>query len=236
MNITELKNYGRSFFEILYDLPEDIIKLAEKTLLAEVKKDLGYLALAKLGWKVKKEISVRTKQDWSSLQLGLPREQRFLEDAIKKTALMKVLVDMVGREKAAAIHRRFYDRVADDLIGCMFPSVDDFTACGDTFVCLKDYCRSTVEPNRRAGTHLVEIADVSGSGFIYRVKYCLLHAVAAGFGDPYLCYPSSCYGDEVFFPGMCVRAGLRFSRNGTLAEGGDACEFIFSRPEVPDQS
>ena len=58
MNIAELKNYGRSFFEILYDLPEDIIKLAEKTLIAEVKKDLGYLALAKLGWKVKKEISV----------------------------------------------------------------------------------------------------------------------------------------------------------------------------------
>ena len=156
MNIAELKNYGRSFFEILYDLPEDIIKLAEKTLIAEVKKDLGYLALAKLGWKVKKEISVRTKQDWSSLQLGVPSEQRFLEDAIKKTALMKVLADMVGQDKAASIHRRFYDRVADDLIGAMFPSVDDFAACGDAFVCLKDYCRSTVEPNRRADPRVLD--------------------------------------------------------------------------------
>lgn len=219
MKVTELKNYGVPFLEIMYGLGPDILKRAENFMLKEVRRELGYLKLVKFGWRVKKEID--------GFKQSLPGG-RYIRAAIKAAAGMKVLAEMVGMEKASDIHRRLFDLIGSALIGAMFPSVADFQACGEVFPVLKEYCRGTAEANERAGTHRIEIVETGDRTFIFRVKYCVLHAVAAVLGDPYFCYPSNCYADEKFFPSVCDQAGIEFKREGTLATGAHSCDFTFT--------
>lgn len=189
--------------------------------------------MIKLIWKMKKEIRLMKKHDWSRLKEHGLADRKFLDDIIRKTALIKSLADMVGMEKASEIHLRIMDIMGYDLIASMFPSIEEFKACGDIFECLKEYTKAHKAANERAGTHNAEIGEDSDKVFEFNVKYCALQAIAAEFGNPYLCYPSNCYGDEVFFPKVCAEAGLKFRRTGTLATGAPVCDFRFERKNDP---
>ena len=229
MMIETLKNFGKPFFDILYELPPELIKRVESILLEELRRELGYLNLAKLVWNVKKEIARLKDVSWPNLNPDQTISLIHFYDAVKKTALIKKLADMAGMEAATGVHRRLFDRIGHDLIRAMFPSVDEFRACGDVFTGLKKYCRAAGEANIRAGTHVVEIVEQGQNTFIFRVRFCFLQAMANEAGDSYLCYPSSCSADEMFFPGVCKQAGIAFGRDGTLATGEPSCDFVFSR-------
>ena len=64
---------------------------------------------------------------------------------------------------------------------------------------------------------------------ICNYKYCVFREVANEFGDPYLCYPSSCYYDEVWIPRFATEGGWKFKRTGTLATGAPVCDFRLER-------
>ena len=81
--------------------------------------------------------------------------------------------------------------------------------------------------NVRAGLHEMEVVEDSTRALAFNVTYCAWHEVAKEFGDPYLCYPSTCYGDEVSIPMVLDRVGYRFSRRGTLATAAPVCDFRF---------
>ena len=227
MKVDELKNYGKSLAEVLSDIPSEATKQMKKTMLAELRGGVGIIGMARLMWKVTKEVTRMKGHDWSRLrELGLDDDQ-FLEETLYKIALMKSLADMVGMDKASGIHKRAFDRSGYDLAASMFPTVEDFRACGDVFACFKKYIRASQKANERAGIHRVTITEDSDTVLAFSVTYCAFHTMAVEFGNAYLCYPSSCYGDEVFFPKICLEAGLSFTRTGTLATGAKVCDFRF---------
>jgi hypothetical protein len=65
--------------------------------------------------------------------------------------------------------------------------------------------------------------------FQLNVTYCAWAEVARALGNPYYCYYSTCYGDKVFFPDLCRKAGFEFERKGTLAQDAPFCDFRFVR-------
>jgi hypothetical protein len=227
MKVEELKNYGKSFAEVLSEIPLEVTKQMKKTMLGELRRGVGIIGMARLMWKVSKEVTGMKEHDWSRLRERGLDDDDFIEETVQKIALMKALAEMVGMEKASGIHRKVFDRSGFDLAASMFPSVEDFRACGDVFASFKKYSRASQEANERAGIHRVEITEDTDTSFVFTVTYCAFHEVALEFGNAYLCYPSSCYGDEVFFPEICIRAGLRFTRTGTLATGATVCDFRF---------
>jgi hypothetical protein len=227
MKVEELRNYGKGFGEIM-TAPE-FVKRTSKTMRREFRRELGLIGLLKMGLRMRKEARRMKKHDWSRLRERGFTDQGFLDWLIESMAAMKALADMLGMERASEVFRRIWDRTAYELMALLYPSVEEFKACGDAFKSYKEYTKAGNAVNERDGLHEVEIAEDTDDVFVYNIKYCVWREVANEFGDPYLCYPSSCYSDEVWMPRVATEGGWEFKRTGTLATGAPVCDFRFER-------
>jgi hypothetical protein len=195
----------------------------------ELRRELGLIGLLRTGWRMRKETRRMKNHDWSRLRERGLTDQRFLDQLIQSTSGMKVLADMLGMERASDVFRRISDRIAYDMSTATFPSVEELKACGDAFISFKEYWKAANAANERAGLHEVEIVEDTDDVLACNYKYCVWREVANEFGDPYLCYPSSCYGDEAWLPKFGAEGGWEFKRTGTLATGAPFCDFRFER-------
>ncbi len=235
MRVEELRNYGKGLMDSMPD-PEMIEREGKmrRRMHQELERELGRTGATELMSRMKEEAEHMKAQDLSSLKKRGLRDQRFIESVIKRIALMKALADMIGMEKASALQCRLVENTIWELMSPMWPSVDDYKRCGNFFEAFKKYGMAAMVANARAGLHDVEIVEDSPTALAYNVKYCVWHEVAKLFGDPYLCYPSTCYGDEVTIPRVLSQAGCRFKRAGTLAQGAPVCDFRYELLALDD--
>lgn len=225
--VQDLKDYGKALSDIMLESEnKKQKKRVTRIILAEVRRGLGLLNMMKLMLKLRVEINRGKTQDWSSLSEHGMTNQRFLDLLITQMAAMKALADMVGKEKASNISRRILDRTSD-VTATIYPSAEDFKACGDGFGAFRKYLKEQYVANANAGLHELEIVEDSPRAIAVNVKYCVWCEVAKKLGDPSLCYFASCYGDEVYFPKALAELGGRFTRTGTLATGAPMCDFRF---------
>ena len=227
MKTEELPNYGKGFVDLM-DAPE-LVKRMKKVITREFRRELGLIGLLKMGLRMRKEVKRMKKHDWSRLKERGFTDQRLLDWLIENMAGMKALADMLGMERASEVFRRILDRTAYDLMTSIMPSVEDFNACDNAFKSFKEYWKASNAVDERAGLYEVEIVEDTDDVFVCNYKYCAWREVAKEFGDPYLCYPSSCYSDEVWAPRFTREGGWEFKRTGTLATGAPVCDFRFER-------
>ena len=233
MKVEDLKNYGKGFVDLMAD-PE-MMKRMKKMMSGELRKELGIFGMIKLMWRMRKKTKRMKNHDWSRLREHVLTDQKFLDNIIQMIAMMKTLVDMEGMERASDIFRKIWDGMAYDMFASMFPSVEELKECEDAFECFKKWFNAFNAANVRDGLHEVDVVEDTNDVLAVNIKYCVWHEVAKEFGDPYLCYPSSCYGDEVFFPKFLAQAGCQFKRTGTLATGASVCDFRIERPSSNEE-
>ncbi len=228
MRVEDLRNYGKGLMDSIPD-PEMAEREGKmrRRMHQELEGELGPAGATELMSRMKEEAEHMKSQDLSSLKERGLRDQRFIESVIKRIALMKALADMVGMEKASALQCRLVEKTIWELMSPMWPSVDDYKSCGNYFEAFKKYGMTAMVANARAGLHDVELVEDSPTALAFNVKYCVWHEAAKLFGDPYLCYPSTCYGDEVTIPRVLSQMGGRFKRAGTLAQGAPVCDFRY---------
>jgi hypothetical protein len=233
MRVEELKNYGKALLDLVPDT--EGLKLEEqinKTVREELRKELGLEGAVELMSRVKSEVESMKSHDWSVVRNRGLKSQKFLSGVIRRIALMKALADMVGLERASAIQCSLLDKTIYESMSPMWPSVADYEACGNFFKAFCDYTRVAMNANVRAGLHGLDWVEDSPRALAFNIKYCVWHEVARAFGNPYFCYPSTCYGDEVTIPIVLGKAGpnYRWKRTGTLAQGAPICDFRYEAP------
>ena len=234
MKVEDLRYYGKGAVDIMSD-PE-LMKGISKVMMREFRRELGFISLLKMGWRMRKEAKRMKKHDWSRLRERGLTDQGLLDSLIEDIAVMKALAEMLGMERASEVYRRILDRIAYDYITVAMPSIEEFKACGDAFKSFKEYFKAGNAANEHAGLYEVEIAEDTDDVFVYNIKYCAWREVANEFGDPYLCYPASCYSDEAWMPRFATEGGWEFKRTGTLATGAPVCDFRFERLPGGDES
>jgi hypothetical protein len=230
MRVEQLKNYGKGLLELVPDT--DGLRLEEqinRTVREELQKELGLEGAASLMSGVKGEVERMKSYDWSEVKNRGLRSERFLSGVIRRIALIKVLADMIGLERASAIQCRLLDKTIYQSMSPFWPTVADYKACGDFFKAFCDYTRVAMNANVRSGLHELDWVEDSPRALAFNIKYCVWHEVAKAFGNSYLCYPSTCYGDEVTIPKVLGEAGMeyRWKRTGTLAQGAPVCDFRY---------
>ncbi|MBM3157980.1 MAG: hypothetical protein FJ004_11960, partial [Chloroflexi bacterium] len=190
---------------------------------------LGPEGAAALMSGVKGEVERMKSHDWSEVRNRGLTSQKFLSGVIRRIALMKALADTVGLERASAIQCRLLDRTIYQSMSPMWPTVADYKACGDFFRAFCDYTRVAMNANVRSGLHGLDWIEDSPKALAFDIKYCVWHEVAKALGNPYFCYPSTCYGDEITIPIVLGEAGpeYRWRRTGTLAQGAPVCDFRY---------
>jgi len=231
--VEDLKNYGKPLSDVMLGAEaKKYSRRIRRTLIAELRRELGLIGIMKLMLKLRKEINRGKTQDWSSLYEHGVTNRIFLNDVIRQMAAGKALVDMVGKDKASDIFRRILDQTAD--IGAtILPSAEDFKACGDVVGSFKEYGKAMMAATVQSGLQEIELVEDSPRALAFNVKYCVWCEVAKKLGDPSICYFTSCYGDEVFFPKAVAAGGGRFTRTGTLATGAPVCDFRFELVSKP---
>jgi L-2-amino-thiazoline-4-carboxylic acid hydrolase len=235
MRVEDLRNYGKGLMDCIPDtgMTEREGKIRMR-MQQELERELGRTGATELMSRMKEEAEHMKARDLSSLKKRGLHDRRFIESVIKRIALMKALADMIGMEKASALQCRLVENTIWELMSPMWPSMDDYRACGNFFEAFKKYGTAAMVANARAGLHDVEMVEDSPTALAFNVKYCVWHEAAKLFGDPYLCYPSTCYGDEVTIPRVLSQIGGRFKRAGTLAQGAPVCDFRYEFPAPDD--
>jgi hypothetical protein len=228
MRVQDLKNYGKGLMDSVPD-PEALKQLARtrKVVEEELVRELGSAGAAELKSRVEKVVDGMRTRDWSIVWEHGLANRKFFDGVIQRIAMMKTLADMVGMERASGIQCRLLDMTIVDLMSPMWPSIEDYRQCGEFFEAFKEYGKESMAANVRAGLHEIEIVEDSPGVLAFNVTYCVWHEVAKAFGDAYLCYPSTCYGDEVTIPRVLGQVGYRFGRDGTMAQGAPVCDFRY---------
>jgi hypothetical protein len=228
MRVEDLRNYGKGLKDSVPD-NEGLLKMQRvgETMRAGLRRDLGEGGMAALTERARNHVSEFLAGDCSTLREHGLSDERFLEGVVRRIAVMKALADMVGMERAADIQYRLLDDTMYDLMMPLFPTIEDYHACGDFFEAFKAYSKASYDANVRAGLHRMDMIEDTRHVHAFNITYCVWHEVAKGFGDPYLCYPSTCYGDEAYVPRALAGSGCVFKRSSTLATGSPVCDFRF---------
>jgi hypothetical protein len=228
MRVQDLKNYGKGLMDSVPDAEAAAQMARTKDVVEnELERELGPAGAAELKSRVGAAVESLRDHDWSVVWEHGLTNRRFFDGVVQRIAVVKALSDMVGMKRAAGIQCRLLDMTVFELMSPMWPSVEDYKACGDFFEAFKEYGKESMAANVRAGLHEIEIVEDSPTALAFNVTYCVWHEVAKAFGDAYLCYPSTCYGDEVTIPRVLGRVGYRFKRNGTMAQGAPVCDFRY---------
>lgn len=231
MKVELLKNYGKSLSDIILD-PENkkYDKHVMKVVRSELRRELGLCGMMKLLLSMRRE-NIRVKNyDWSRLREHGPVNEQFLQNIMQQAAAMKALAQMMGVDRASEFYRRLTDRIGHyDVMAPMFPSIEEFKACGDAFEAFNEYAKAMIAADQRAGLHEVDIVEQTPDVFAYNVRYCVWNEIAKDFGVSSLCYAGRCYGDEVFFNSIMPKVGALYKRTGTLTLGAPVCDVRFER-------
>ena len=228
MDITALKNYGRPMDEVMLSMPTEMVKGMEKRAQKIVKNRLGLMKSVKLLLLFKKEKRRMHNVDISAVREKGLKNEAFIDYIIDQTAIFSAMSKIVGIEEALDIHYEVTEELAFEMMSFMMPEVKEFQAFDDPLAAAKDYILATMKANREVGIHETELIEDSKDAFQVNVTYCAFCEIPKLLGIMEAARPS-CYGDDVFFPPMCEKLGLRFLRDRTLARGDDCCDFRFER-------
>ncbi len=233
MQVEHLKNYGKDIMTMQREATAPLrkklrIARAAMSFLASLIAALGASGFLRLIKTCKAEVRKAEQMDWKHLRdNGISEED--LDIVLRKIVFAKVLADLLGIERAAKLRNSFSDKIAYDALEEVFARPEDFVACGngEFLPPFKQYYVALCEAMAKKGLERGEVVEETADTLQINITYCAWCEVAKALGNPYLCYYSSCYGDEVFFPKFCERVGIEFFRNGTLGTGQAYCDMRF---------
>ena len=235
MKVENLKNYGKDIISIQKEskLPFDkkilVIKPIISFLFSLIKEmnPIGFIRFIKL---YKKEKSKALQLDWTHIeQNGISKDD--LSRVIEKEVMAKVLVDSIGLDRASRLRNALSDKIAYHILEHVFATPEEYVECGkgDFLPAFKQYYIALASAMKKTGQEKNEIYIDTEDCFQLNITYCVYYEVAKTLGYPEVCYYSTCYGDEVFFPKLCDQGGFKFERDGTLATGKSVCDMRFIR-------
>jgi L-2-amino-thiazoline-4-carboxylic acid hydrolase len=238
MNVEALPNYGKDIVTMSADskmtFGEKLAMLGPVlSYLGGVIGELGLGGTVKMVRRVKEEIASAQDLDWSSFKAkGISEDH--LQQVIRKIAMSKVMAEMMGLEKAAALRNALSNKISVKVFETMFSPASVFVEIGggDFLPPFKQYYSAMMDAMAEKGLEVAEVVVDEADAFQLNVTWCAWAEAAKLMGNGAYCYYSTCYGDEVFFPHFCGQAGFDFARESTLALGAPACDFRFTRRQA----
>ena len=235
MIVEALPNYGKDILTISKDtkttLGQKLAMLSPVSVyLGGVVRELGLRGTLQMIRRTKEEIASAQDMDWSGFKAkGISDDH--LQQVIRKIAMSKVMAQMMGLEKAAALRNGLSQKISIPVFETMFSPASVFVGIGggDFLPPFKQYYVAMMEAMEEKGLEVAEVVIDEADDFQLNVTWCAWAEAAKMMGNSRYCYYSTCYGDEVFFPHFCEEAGFQFKRESTLALGAPVCDMRFTR-------
>lgn len=149
------------------------------------------------------------------------RERLTREQAGPALVLLDVLTDKIGYERALAITSEI---VTESAVLFLKTAIPPFTHSQFIAMSREEQLKFLNECIARFPNAVVEKVEVTDECFSYDVTYCEFGILMKKLGRSELA-PMFCAGDAVFFERFMPE--VEFTREMTLAEGGECCPFRF---------
>ncbi len=234
MEVENISSFGRGLVGTLSD--PDYKNIKRQMIMSFVKilhVEIGLVGMTKMMWRTSKEKKIMKKHDWSNIEKrGFCKEN--LKFLIEDTAYMKILVNMMGENKACSLFSEVLQKTDENLgsgktaQNLLLIPANEIEFCDDKFVGFKEFIKASEDEMEREGTHKIDILQDTKNTLAYDVRYCVAHEVAKEFGNPIYCFPW-CHIDEIVLPKIGAHLGFSYERISTLSSGASKCVFKFDR-------
>jgi hypothetical protein len=234
VNVKNMKNYGKGIVDSL-STPEykQIERQMTIPIISVLLKEIGFLGLLKMFLRWRSENKIMKLHNWKQIEKkGTSKE--VLESTIQYIALMKILDDMLGINKAKSVITEIYEKTEVRLkekhfaVNLFLYPIKELEKCKDRFACFKEYTKGMEDAGIKEKLHEAEIIEDSKDVLAFDVTFCVAHEVAKVYGNPAWSFPW-CELDDVVYPNMGARLGFKYRRSGNLPTGASKCDFRFSR-------
>ncbi len=234
MDVEKMINYGNGIVKSLSN-PEH--KKIEKQMtwptIGVIWKEAGFIGLIKIFYLWRSEKTQMRKHNWFKIEKkGVSRE--VFELTFEVIALMKVLDELLGIEKARGIITEIYEKTEKILaankstVNMFLIPVMNLKACEDPFLCFKEYTKASVNAGVQEKFHESEVIEDTKDTLAFNINYCIAHEVAKEYGNAAWSFPW-CEIDDVVYPKMGVQLGFKYTRSGALPTGASKCDFRYER-------
>ena len=228
MEITDLKNYGKSWIDALNSLPGEVDRAVRRKSTGIFFRRLGWLNWIPFGISFMKEKKRMSRVDLTAVREKGLSDEGFIKSQIEFAAVFSALSMRMGREKALRTLNEAVEETVCDIFLAAFPAAEDFQKIDDPWSGYKKFLIATMEADREAGCHIAEIVEDTDDAIEMHIRYCAWFEIAKAMGMKDACL-ANCYGDDVYFPRYSEPNGIKYKRTKTIAGGDPYCDFRFER-------
>ena len=228
MGPADLKHYGKPLTGLVYGMPAGRMNRLMFSIMGTVRAHLGTARFPLFLIRFPLELTRLSRKDTSSLRAKGLRSDTFLKTQIRHAAFYSAALKVGGAEKA--------ERILDDIAGLidrqafsfLIPAAEEFHHCGNAFTAFKEWLLALTRAEAHEGTQRFEVAEDSTDAFQLNCTQCMWYEIPRTLGLPDACL-STCSAEDLFFPALGEKIGMRYRRTGTLPQGSAACDFRFER-------
>ncbi|NOY24733.1 MAG: L-2-amino-thiazoline-4-carboxylic acid hydrolase [Oligoflexia bacterium] len=232
MKVEDLRNYGVAFSDSESAWPPAVKNTMRRQAKAVLMARLGPWETLRFGiaFLVARRRAART--DLSEIRARGMRNETFLAQQIEYICVFSALARVLDVDRALAIMNAVMDETALEPMLLCLPDPDVVRRFPDALDVFREYYRVAPQAAHRAGCNeLVFVEDDaqdSQGAFQFKVTRCVWLDLARALAMPQACLPN-CYSDDLVFPNYFKALGIRYTRQGTLAQGAECCDFCFER-------
>ena len=227
MEIQDLKNYGKSSPEITRELPSKVNSKIMKITMGIIQKYLGAEKMNDFLNQNLKELKRLNEKDLTEIR-AFCKDEEFIKGIIRYSALYCALNRFVEEKEALDIQFEVMDNIMPIVAKEAYPLPEDILSFEAPLEALKKYIIAQMEADQKEGVHFYETVEDAENVFQFNIKRCAFYEIPKFLGIPKLC-SVYCYSDDVIFPELSKKLGLKFIRTGSIARGNEICYFRFER-------
>ena len=228
MKMEKLKNYGKSLFEMMGSVPQEIQKEISDSSLNIIKKHLNSDDLKRFTVSLEAEKERMLEMNLSSLREKGLNSKEFMHQQIEWASSFSAALKIVGREKALNIFKEITEKTYPKLFFNMFPIPQDLNEFDNPFIAFKEWFSAMMEANKNVGLFDYTIVENTDDVFQMDCIWCAWHATYKQLEAEEACIPV-CHADDAFYPDYFQQTGIEYKRTKTLGWGNACCDFRFER-------
>jgi hypothetical protein len=228
MKINELRGYGVASSDAEADWPKEIKQKLKRESTKVVLSNLTFTQKIKFAIYFSKEKKRSKTIDLTTIHKRGMTNKVFINQQLEYLSLYSALKITVGTDKAKEIAFKIMDATAAEAMLYSLPTPEDIRKVGEPFDVCKELFTIMPETAAKAGCHEIITYDDHNKTIGFDIHWCVWLELAKLMDVPEACIPN-CYADELAYPKYFAELGLKYKRTGTLANGGNLCDFRFEK-------
>ena len=175
-----------------------------------------------------KEKKRAAKLDLSGIRAKGMRNEVFIKQQLEYVSLFSALTKVLNQERALKIMYSVMDVTAVEALLLSLPEIDEVKKFGDSLEFFRKYMVSGMIAANKAGCHEITTTEDSTANIRFNINWCVWFELAKKMDVPEACL-ANCYADDLVYPHYFKALGIKYSREGTLAQGKKCCDIRFEK-------